>query len=74
MRRYFYLLAALLIGFNIMAVFFWPTGLWSLCVIIPFLAIGFNDAWQSKQAIRRNFPVLGNFRYLFEMIRPEINQ
>jgi glutamate synthase domain-containing protein 2 len=29
---------------------------------------------QKKQAIRRNFPIIGNFRYLFEAVRPEINQ
>ncbi len=29
---------------------------------------------QTKHAIKRNFPLLGNFRYLLELIRPEINQ
>ena len=29
---------------------------------------------QTKKAVRRNFPIIGNFRYLFEKIRPEINQ
>ncbi len=29
---------------------------------------------QSKQSIRRNFPVIGHMRYIFEMVRPEINQ
>lgn len=29
---------------------------------------------QTKHAIRRNFPVIGNFRYLLESIRPEIMQ
>ena len=28
----------------------------------------------SQSAIRRNYPVLGNFRYLCETIRPEIQQ
>jgi len=36
--------------------------------------IGFQDLNQKSHAILRNFPVLGNFRYLFEMIRPEIRQ
>ncbi|KNC72405.1 hypothetical protein SARC_15037, partial [Sphaeroforma arctica JP610] len=27
-----------------------------------------------KHTIRRNFPVLGNVRYIFETIRPEIRQ
>lgn len=37
-------------------------------------AIGFLDYFQTKQAIRRNYPILGHFRFFFEMIRPEIRQ
>ena len=40
----------------------------------PILIAGFQDYFQSSQAIRRNFPFLGRFRYWFEAIRPEINQ
>jgi glutamate synthase domain-containing protein 2 len=36
--------------------------------------IGYKDINQTHQTIRRNFPVLGNVRYLLEMIRPEIRQ
>jgi glutamate synthase domain-containing protein 2 len=36
--------------------------------------IGLRDIKQHQQTIRRNFPVLGNVRYLLEMIRPEIRQ
>jgi len=36
--------------------------------------IGVRDMNQKSQTIRRNFPVLGNIRYLLEMIRPEIRQ
>mmetsp|Transcript_46759 Transcript_46759/g.69156 ORF Transcript_46759/g.69156 Transcript_46759/m.69156 type:complete len:609 (-) Transcript_46759:99-1925(-) len=36
--------------------------------------IGLRDIAQPHQTIRRNFPVLGNARYLLEMIRPEIRQ
>jgi glutamate synthase domain-containing protein 2 len=43
-------------------------------VVLPLIAIGLNDLLQTKHAIRRNFPVLGNFRYFLESIRPEINQ
>jgi len=43
-------------------------------IIIPIVGVGINDLLQTKQAIRRNFPVLGNFRYFLESIRPEINQ
>ena len=32
------------------------------------------DIAQKKQTIRRNFPIIGNFRYLLEKVRPEIMQ
>jgi len=55
------------------------SGAWSSArdlywVVIPVILIGLNDLFQTRQAIRRNFPVIGNFRYLLESIRPEINQ
>ncbi|WP_380032686.1 FMN-binding glutamate synthase family protein [Dokdonia genika] len=36
--------------------------------------MGLLDITQKKHTIRRNFPVLGRFRYLLESIRPEIMQ
>lgn len=46
--------------------------LWA--VWLPLLLLGYIDFFQTKQTIRRNFPLLGRIRYLFELIRPEINQ
>ena len=37
-------------------------------------ALGVYDLIQTRHAIRRNYPVLGNLRFLFEFIRPEIRQ
>ena len=36
--------------------------------------MGLQDIFQSKQTIKRNFPLIGRLRYFFEMIRPEIQQ
>jgi glutamate synthase domain-containing protein 2 len=36
--------------------------------------VGLRDIRQTQHAIRRNFPVLGNMRYLLEVLRPEIRQ
>ncbi len=36
--------------------------------------LGALDYFQTKQAIRRNYPILAHFRFLFESIRPEIRQ
>jgi glutamate synthase domain-containing protein 2 len=48
--------------------------LWILGALSPLILLGLYDMTQSKHAIRRNFPVLGNIRYLLEAIRPEIMQ
>jgi glutamate synthase domain-containing protein 2 len=41
---------------------------------VPVVALGVADMLQTRQAVRRNFPVIGRLRYLLEAIRPEINQ
>ncbi|MGD9563224.1 MAG: FMN-binding glutamate synthase family protein [Pyrinomonadaceae bacterium] len=45
-----------------------------LIVVVPVIVIGLIDMVQKRQTIRRNFPVIGNFRYLLERVRPEIMQ
>ena len=51
-----------------------PYFLLSLIMIGPIIAVGVVDIAQKKQTIRRNFPIIGNFRYLLEQVRPEIMQ
>jgi glutamate synthase domain-containing protein 2 len=54
---------------------FWSSHvLWTLLLTAPLIIEGFRDYLQKSQAIKRNFPLLGRFRYVFEAIRPEINQ
>ena len=49
--------------------------LWPLTLITALLSlVGLNDLRQSHHAVRRNYPILGNIRYLIETIRPEIRQ
>jgi glutamate synthase domain-containing protein 2 len=52
----------------------WPAALWSLVGLLPLIARGVADMRQTRQAIKRNFPLIGHARYLLELIRPEINQ
>ena len=47
---------------------------WFFLVLIPVILIGYYDMFQKKHTIRRNFPVIGRFRYLLESIGPEIRQ
>ena len=49
--------------------------LWALTLLGGVLSlVGINDLLQTRQAVRRNYPILGNIRYLVESIRPEIRQ
>lgn len=52
----------------------WPPALWALVVLLPLIGMGLADLLQTRQAVRRNFPLIGRARYLLELIRPEINQ
>lgn len=74
MRKQFLLFAGIVVALELAAANYLPVALWSLILMGPILIIGFLDYFQVRQSVRRNFPVLGNFRYIFEMIRPEINQ
>jgi glutamate synthase domain-containing protein 2 len=60
------------------AVFVIKTGalVWTIALAVSgFLAlVGLVDVLQTRQAIRRNYPILSHFRFLFEEIRPEIRQ
>src|SRR5690606_29350202 len=44
----------------------------AVCAVL--VAIGIYDLKQSRHAIRRNYPIIGNLRYFFEYIRPEMRQ
>lgn len=74
MRKKFFIYGFLL--FLIVATIYYYTNRgYLLLFILPLLlVIGFYNTIQKKHAILRNFPVLGYFRYLFEMIAPEIQQ
>ena len=74
MRHWFFAISAavlVLVGF---CGWLWSPLLWLYVLVVPVVLLGVRDALQTKRAVLRNFPVLGHFRYLFEMIRPEINQ
>lgn len=58
------------LGFN----YFLQTAFLFTAVIIFLIIIGWYNTIQKKHTILRNFPVIGYFRYLFEMISPEIQQ
>lgn len=48
--------------------------IWLWILFLPFIVLGLHDYFQKSHAIRRNFPLIGRLRYLFESIRPELQQ
>lgn len=74
MRSLFVVGSVVLVAVFAAASWFNPAWAWSFVVLVPVIGRGIADMLQKKQAVRRNFPIIGNFRYLFELIRPEINQ
>jgi glutamate synthase domain-containing protein 2 len=52
-----------------------PFWLWAVLVVAGALTLlGLYDLAQRSHAVRRNYPIIGNLRWLFESIRPEIRQ
>ncbi len=53
---------------------FWTPIWWSMIIFAPLILLGLYDLLQKKHTILRIYPLIGHFRYLFESIRPEIQQ
>ncbi|MBC7500543.1 MAG: FMN-binding glutamate synthase family protein [Herminiimonas sp.] len=49
-------------------------GWWLVILSGALTALGIADLRQTRRAIRRNYPILAHFRFMFESIRPEIRQ
>ncbi|WP_029269046.1 FMN-binding glutamate synthase family protein [Flavobacterium sp. KJJ] len=74
MRKKFFIYGFLLF-LIVAATYYYTERGFLLVIILPILlVVGVYNTIQTKHAILRNFPVLGYFRYLFEMIAPEIQQ
>jgi glutamate synthase domain-containing protein 2 len=74
MRQKFFLYGCIALFISLAVYYFFNVGLTSSIIILLLLVVGLANSIQEKHAILRNFPVLGYFRYLFEMIAPEIQQ
>ena len=73
-RGIFILLSILIVGFVAVVYPFWNIIVWSMVILGPLILLGYFDILQKSHSIRRNFPVIGNIRFLLESIRPEIMQ
>ncbi|MTI31803.1 FMN-binding glutamate synthase family protein [Xanthovirga aplysinae] len=73
-REIFIISSVIIVGLVIAVGSFWPSAWWSMILFGPLILIGYTDFLQRKHSVRRNFPLIGNIRYLLEAIRPEIMQ
>ncbi len=73
-RQLFFIVSGLVLLLVIGLGVFWPQSWWALVVIMPFIVLGIIDISQKRQTILRIYPVIGRLRYLFESVRPEIQQ
>ncbi len=74
MRFLAFILSGLVLVVSLAGLAFHPYWLWPAVVAGALTVMGVVDVLQTRQAIRRNYPILGHFRFLFESIRPEIRQ
>jgi len=72
-NEFIFFSAIVLLGIGLCAWLMHPI-LWFLVILLPLLAIGFYDFFQKKDTIRRNYPIVGRFRKVAEMLRPKIRQ
>lgn len=52
----------------------WPAWRWALALALPLLALGIWDQLQRRHTLLRNYPISGRLRYLFESVRPQMQQ
>src|SRR3954462_11767980 len=74
MRKLFILGSIVITALILLWAYFWKDALLSFLIIAPLIYMGVVDMIQTRQSIKRNFPLLGRLRYVFEDMRPKIQQ
>jgi glutamate synthase domain-containing protein 2 len=74
MRKIFILCSVVVSALLLLWAYFWPEALFGFVIVGPLIYMGVVDILQKRQSIRRNFPLLGRLRYVFEDMRPKIQQ
>lgn len=73
-RKLFIILSITIALATLVLANFWQYAWWLFVIILPVIGLGMYDMIQRKHTILRIYPVIGHLRYLFESIRPEIQQ
>lgn len=72
-RKLYFAFSFVSLALVAMIYFVWPPVLWYLAIILPIIILGIFDM-HSTHNVLRLYPVVGHLRYMFEFIRPEIQQ
>ena len=73
-RQYFFIISTASVIAVMLLALVWPPFLWAYVVVLPMIGLGIYNMIQRKHTILRLYPVIGYLRFLFETIRPEIQQ
>ncbi|MFT4539742.1 MAG: glutamate synthase domain-containing protein 2 [Planctomycetota bacterium] len=74
MRGIIFLVLTLVAALAVAAGLTWPLFRITWPIVVGLYILAFRDSMQKRHAVLRNFPIIGHFRYLLEIVRPEINQ
>lgn len=73
-RQLFLLGSIIVIAALAVWTYFWRDAAFLYILVLPFIYMGVVDMIQVRQSIKRNFPLFGRLRYVFEDLRPKIQQ
>ena len=74
MRRIFVYSSVAVSALILLWTYFHIEALLAFVVVGPLIYMGIADMVQTRQSLKRNFPLLGRLRYVFEDLRPKIQQ
>jgi glutamate synthase domain-containing protein 2 len=74
MRKIFVISCIVITALIAVWAYYWIEALFAFVIVAPLIYMGVVDMYQDRQAIRINFPLLGRLRYVFEDMRPKIQQ
>lgn len=74
MRKIFIICSLVVTALLLFWAWWWRDVLLLFVIVGPLIYMGIADMLQTRQSIRRNFPLLGRLRYVFEDMRPKIQQ
>jgi glutamate synthase domain-containing protein 2 len=74
MRKLFIISSIITTCLLLVWAYYWIDALFGFLLVGPLIYMGVEDMIQTRQSIKRNFPLLGRLRYVFEDMRPKIQQ